>query len=117
MKWIYPGFLIHPNFACRQRVDRLSKGLSRSHSSTKPQLCLSFSSSKSNRYGVSVRSLRDVVRELDGCKGSPDIHFNHGLFEVVIDLDEERGSWQSFIRVLETRIMLFITPNIMTSRT
>jgi hypothetical protein len=29
------------------------------------------------------------------------------MFEVALDPGQERGSWQSFIQVLETRIMLF----------
>jgi hypothetical protein len=40
----------------------------------------------------SIRSLGDVIRELDGSKDFPDIRFNDRRFEVVIDLDQERGS-------------------------
>jgi hypothetical protein len=39
----------------------------------------------------SARILLDVMNEPDGCKDSPDIDFNHGLFEVVIDLEKESG--------------------------
>jgi hypothetical protein len=35
----------------------------------------------------SVRTLLDVTSELDDCKGFPDIDFNHGLFEVMIDFE------------------------------
>jgi hypothetical protein len=56
MKSIYSGLLIHPNFASRRRFDRLSKGISRSHSSTNPGLYRNFSSSKSNPYGFCLMS-------------------------------------------------------------
>jgi hypothetical protein len=38
-----------------------------------------------------MRTLLDVVSEPNGCKGFPDIGFNAGLFEVVIDLEKESG--------------------------
>jgi hypothetical protein len=55
----------------------------------------------------SVRTLLDVMSEPDGCKGSPDIEFNHDLFEIVIDLKKERGGWLLLVQGFETNSMFF----------
>jgi hypothetical protein len=50
----------------------------------------------------SIRYLIDVMNEANGCKDSPYVDFNHTLFEVVIDLEQECGSWLLFDQRLET---------------
>jgi hypothetical protein len=47
------------------------------------------------------------MSEPDGRKGLRYLNFNHGLFEVVIDLEQERGRWLLLVKHLETVSMLF----------
>jgi hypothetical protein len=47
------------------------------------------------------------MSEPDGYKGFPYVNFNHGLFEVVIDLEQERGRWLLLVKHFETVNMLF----------
>jgi hypothetical protein len=65
----------------------------------------------------SILILLNVVSESSGCKGSPDIDLNHDLFEVVIDREQESGSWLLLVQGLETNRMLFKAPNKTTSST
>jgi hypothetical protein len=55
----------------------------------------------------SVWTLLDMMSEPDGCKGFRYVNFNHGLFEVLIDFEQERGPWLLLVEHLETVSMLF----------
>jgi hypothetical protein len=47
------------------------------------------------------------MSELGGCKSSPDIGFNHDMFEFVTDLEKESGGWLLLVQRFETSSMLF----------
>jgi hypothetical protein len=47
------------------------------------------------------------MSESDGCKGSSYINFNHGLLEIAIDPEQERGRWLLLVEHFETVGMLF----------
>jgi hypothetical protein len=54
-----------------------------------------------------VRILLDVMNKPDDCKGSPNIDFNHGLFEVVMHLEKERCDWLLLVQGFEISRTLF----------
>jgi hypothetical protein len=58
----------------------------------------------------SVWTLFDVTSECDEYKGFRCIDFNHGLFEVVIDLERERVRLLLLVKYFETVSMLFQGP-------
>jgi hypothetical protein len=47
------------------------------------------------------------MSEPDGFKGFSYINFNHGLLEIVIDLEQERDRWLLLVKHLENVSILF----------